>query len=75
MIKLTSTLCVAILLVGACSQGPSEESTAEYTEGLSTYIPVKLTTDLSQLTDSEKQMLPHLFAAADVMNELFWIQA
>ena len=75
MIKLTSTLCVAILLVGACSQGPSEESTAEYTEGLSTYIPVKLTTDLSQLTASEKQMLPHLFAAADVMNELFWIQA
>jgi hypothetical protein len=66
---------MAILLIGSCSEGPSEESTAEYTEGLSTYIPVKLTTDLSQLTDSEKQMLPHLFAAADVMTELFWIQA
>jgi hypothetical protein len=75
MIKITSMLCMAILLIGSCSEGPSEESTAEYTEGLSTYIPVKLTTDLSQLTDSEKQMLPHLFAAADVMNELFWIQA
>ena len=75
MIKLTSTLCAAILLVGACGQGPSEESAGEYTEGLSTYMPVKLTTDLSQLTGSEKQMLPHLFSAADIMNELFWIQA
>lgn len=75
MLKSTPYLIAVILLVAACSQGPTEESAADYTEGLTTYIPVKLTTDLSQLTDSEKQMLPHLFAAADVMNELFWIQS
>ncbi len=75
MFKSISYLAAIVLLVSACSQGPTEESAADYTEGLSTYIPVKLTTDLSQLTDSEKQMLPHLFAAADVMNELFWIQS
>ncbi|MBT6235491.1 Zn-dependent hydrolase [Bacteroidia bacterium] len=75
MLKLSSYLFILVTLLAACSQGPEEESAADYIEGLTTYIPVKLTTDLSQLTESEKQMLPHLFAAADVMNELFWIQA
>jgi hypothetical protein len=75
MLKLSSYLFILVTLLAACSQGPEEESAADYIEGLTTYIPVKLTTDLSQLTENEKQMLPHLFAAADVMNELFWIQA
>jgi hypothetical protein len=30
---------------------------------------------MSKLTDSEQRMLPHLFAAADVMNDLFWKQS
>jgi hypothetical protein len=74
MLKINSFL-LCILLIAACNIGPAEDSEKEMVEGLSTYIPVKLTTDLSQLTNSEKAMLPHLFAAADVMNEIFWIQA
>ncbi len=35
----------------------------------------KLTTDLTVLTDKEKQMLPYLFQAADIMNELFWLES
>tara|TARA_B100000497_G_scaffold1180_1_gene1401 strand:+ start:4727 stop:6250 length:1524 start_codon:yes stop_codon:yes gene_type:complete len=38
-------------------------------------MPVKLTTDLDALNPNEKDMLPHLFAAADIMNDLFWVQA
>ena len=74
MLKINS-LILCLLLIAACSIGPAEDADNEMVEGLSTYIPVKLTTDLSQLTNSEKAMLPHLFAAADVMNELFWLQA
>lgn len=73
MLKINSLL-LCILLIAACSTGPAEDSDYEAVDGLSTYIPVKLTTDLSQLSSSEKAMLPHLFAAAEVMNELFWIQ-
>jgi hypothetical protein len=58
-----------------CSQGPIEDSESDYTEGLTKYIPVELKTDLSQLSDSEKAMLPHLFKAAEIMNDLFWEQA
>jgi len=73
MLKINSLL-LCLLLIAACSTGPAEDTDYETDDGLSTYITVKLTTDLSQLTNSEKAMLPHLFAAAEVMNELFWIQ-
>jgi hypothetical protein len=73
MLKINSLL-LCLLLIAACSTGPAEDTDYETVDGLSTYIPVKLNTDLSQLSSSEKAMLPHLFAAAEVMNELFWIQ-
>jgi hypothetical protein len=38
------------------------------------FATVKLTADLSKLTETEKEMLPFLFEAADIMNELFWLQ-
>lgn len=39
------------------------------------YTSFKLTTDLSQLTENEKKMLPYLLHAADIMNDLFWYEA
>ncbi|MDA7979397.1 MAG: hypothetical protein MPJ50_11595 [Pirellulales bacterium] len=39
------------------------------------YSVVRLTSDLSGLTDKERQMLPLLIQAADLMNEVFWVQA
>jgi hypothetical protein len=42
---------------------------------LAAYEKVKLTTDLSQLTQKEKEMLPMLIEAARVMDDLFWLQA
>ncbi len=39
------------------------------------YAPFTLTTDLSFLTEKEKQMLPLLFEAASLMDDIFWKQA
>lgn len=39
------------------------------------YAPFTLTTDLSLLTEKEKQMLPLLFEAASLMDDIFWKQA
>jgi len=39
------------------------------------YAVVTLTTDLSPLTDKEKQMIPMLIEAAQIMDNLFWQQA
>jgi len=38
------------------------------------YAVVKLTTDLSKLTEKEKQMLPILFEIGDIMDDIFWLQ-
>jgi len=42
---------------------------------LNDYVSVKLTTDLSKLSDDEKKTIPLLIRATDIMNELFWYQS
>jgi hypothetical protein len=42
---------------------------------MSKYIPVRLSADLSALTDNERAMIPLLIEAADVTDQLFWRQA
>ena len=44
-------------------------------EKLDDFVSFRLETDLSQLTEKEKQMLPLLIEAADIMNGLFWRQS
>ncbi len=39
------------------------------------FVPFKLTTDLSVLTEKEKLMLPLLFEAADLMEDIYWEEA
>jgi len=39
------------------------------------FAVVKLTIDLSILTDKEKQMIPYLIEAAKIMDDLYWEQA
>lgn len=42
---------------------------------LAKYTTVRLTTDTSQLSDAEKQMIPLLIEAAEAMDGAFWQQA
>ena len=44
-------------------------------KNLAKYVDVKLTSDLSGLTENERKMLPVLIEAADKMNDLFWYEA
>jgi hypothetical protein len=75
MLKYSTFLAFISILLFSCSQGPTEDYYDTDMSSLTSYIPVKLTTDMSVLTNSEKEMLPHLFAAADIMNDLFWEQS
>lgn len=80
---------IFILLLGAsvsltaCKKDKDDSDTADktaeveehtYNRYTDTYVPFKLTTDLSKLEEYEVQMLPHLIAAADIMNDVFWVQ-
>ncbi|HRO46277.1 hypothetical protein [Agriterribacter sp.] len=55
---------------------PSKDSSMSYIQQrVALYEKVKLTTNLSQLTAKEKEMLPLLMEAAGIMDDLFWLQA
>nr|WP_321408324.1 Zn-dependent hydrolase [uncultured Carboxylicivirga sp.] len=69
---------LALLMLSACNQKPSKmyvSSDPELQKKVDNFIPFELTTDLNQLTEKEKQMLPLLFEAAQIMDDLFWKQA
>ena len=64
------------------AEGTMTSPDVEMTEGsdfgrglLSQFTSFRLTTDLSLLSENECKMLPHLFAAADQMEKIFWQQA
>lgn len=77
-------LVAALCTVLSCNSGVNEteaktealkDTSVSYAaKRLPIYEKVKLTTDLSQLTAKEKQMLPLLIEAAGIMDELFWLQ-
>ena len=79
---------VALLLLStgvlsSCSKTPENETILntvgpQYLESesrLNIYFPVDLTSDLSHLTENQKQMLVLLIDASKVMDDLFWKQA
>jgi hypothetical protein len=65
---------------GADSRAGVPASTADSTHRsdigrrLAQYIPVRLTADLSRLSDKERRMLPLLIDAAAVMDTIYWAQ-
>jgi hypothetical protein len=72
----------AFLFIGitSCSSTQPEEQQPEANVDfadslLNTYTDVKLTTDLSTLSVKQKQMIPKLIEAAQIMDELFWFEA
>lgn len=45
------------------------------TKNLAKYVKFKLTADISELSANEREMLPYLIKAANIMNDLFWYEA
>lgn len=79
--KKIMVMVLAASLVIACKE---EDKQAKKTEeiqlttiqkNLNKYVSVKLTSDLSNLTENQRTMLPILIEAADKMNDLFWYEA
>ena len=79
------TLIIAVLVVVSCKYNDEsrkpikqitvEQNTSNMQRNLNKYVSVKLTSDLSVLTENERKMLPILIAAADKMNDLFWVES
>jgi hypothetical protein len=52
-----------------------EEATTDIQDKVDAFAEFKLTSDISHFSDNQKQMLPLLFEAAQIMDDIFWTQA
>ena len=79
-------LSLLLALLGACAgsqdgagdaapAGESEAAVSPMQMKIDQYESFTLTTDLSQLSDAHKQMIPLLIEASDAMDRAFWKQA
>jgi hypothetical protein len=84
MKQLISVLSLALILFSCKSEKTnnenqnvdnSTENQLEMDKNLSKYVSVRLTSDMSNLSENQRKMLPILIKAADKMNELFWYES
>lgn len=78
------TAFASLLFILSCNENNSKDAGADnkakdtiqsyVDKRLAGFARVRLTSDLSKLTDNEKKMIPLLIEAADIMNDLFWQQ-
>ncbi|HDJ32686.1 MAG TPA: Zn-dependent hydrolase [Bacteroidetes bacterium] len=75
MKKILSFSLPVIILLSGCKISQKEELTT-IQKKVNEFVEVELTSDLiAELSEKERQMLPYLFDAADIMDKLFWKQA
>ena len=71
-------IAVAVVLVAAACNNtkpePEQEPVPEQTNLSDKYAEYTLTSDISHLSENEREMLPLLFEAADIMDQLFWLE-
>ncbi|MFC1627923.1 Zn-dependent hydrolase [Gemmatimonadota bacterium] len=68
-------ILVVPLIVGCQSRGGEGEDVMSIRDRLEQYTTFRLTTDLSVLSDDQREMIPLLIRAAEEMDEIFWMQA
>ena len=74
-IKHLTFVAVLALIASACSNAPKQPVEQQPQPKLiDKYAEYTLTSDISHLSENEKEMLPLLFEAADIMDQLFWME-
>jgi len=68
-------LLVVGMMVWSCGSNPKPVVKSEMQKRVDEYATVDLISDISHLSAKEKQMLPLLFEAAKIMDEIFWLQS
>ena len=89
--KLFIPFFMCIIILSSCNQSAKQNrnmqtiipakvalnpvSADEVINRLEIYAPFKLTSDISHLSNNEKEILPLLFQVADIMEDIYWEQA
>ena len=70
-----TALALPVLMAGCGGVADEDAAAMNYQKELERYTSFRLEVDLGSLTERQRQMLPLLIEAADVMNSLFWRQS
>ena len=70
-IKHLTIVAAMAVMASACSNQPKTNEEPQ-PKLIDKYAEYTLTSDISHLSENEKEMLPLLFEAADIMEDLFW---
>lgn len=77
--KKNGVAIIIIMLMMSCNNAPKKQNNMqvnpEIKQKAEEYASFKLTTNLNVLTEKEKQMLPLLFEAAKIMDDIYWTEA
>ena len=68
-------ILLAVTILGLISAGSSADEPVDIAKRIGQYVSVDLTTDISQLSEKQRKMIPLLIEAAKIMNECFWYEA
>ena len=71
-IKHLTYIAALAMLAVACVNKPKQVEEQPQPKLIDKYAEYTLTTDISHLSENEREMLPLLFEAADIMEDLFW---
>jgi len=75
----TLTLSITLIIFFACQpvkrESPEQPSGIDVQSRANEYVEFTLTTDLSALTEKQKEMIPILIEVAEIMDGLFWKEA
>ena len=71
-IKYLTFIAAIALMASACTQKKTQPVEQPQPKLIDKYAEYTLTSDISHLSENEKEMLPLLFEAADIMESLFW---
>ncbi len=70
------TLAILIATLAFCScQTPKDPFTEDMKNRIANFEEVTLTTDLSWLSENEREIIRILMKAADIMDDIFWTQS
>ncbi|MFO7655870.1 MAG: Zn-dependent hydrolase [Bacteroidales bacterium] len=78
---MSKTLLITAIIAGIISIScknkvkNSTEMTDEMSKKIAAFAPITLTTDITKLSDKEKEMIPILIEAAKLMDDIFWQEA
>jgi hypothetical protein len=78
-LKFIALAIIVMATLYGCNRGENKQVALSHEDSLmkakiSEFAVVKLTTDLSKLTEKEKQMLPKLIEVAKIIDGLYWEQ-